>query len=81
MTTYEYQKVPGMGVREELVAWEMLSLATKKHPEGVTQGDLVRQALERAQEICALGRAGLEVESHYIDWDKITDDRLDRGGW
>ena len=62
-----------VGLIAELAAWEVLGLALKPPEEGVTQGDMVRKALEEADRLCRLGgtEALAVVESYYVDWDKL----------
>ena len=62
-----------VGLIAELVAWEVLGLALKPVEDGVTQGDMVRKALEEADRLCRLGgtEALAVVESHYVDWDEL----------
>lgn len=73
---YEYAKVPGMTMRDELIAWKASELAARKHPEGTTCGDVIRMALEEVHEVCEKGRLRLELDTHYVDWDEITETNL-----
>ena len=80
LPTREYQEVDGATMKEELVAWEMLALARREHPPGITDGYLVRKALDRVAVACDAGRLGIELESHYVVRKQLDDVDL-HGGW
>lgn len=73
---YEFRKVPGFNIRDELIAWKASELARREHPEGTTCGDVVRMALEQVSETCEKGHLKIELDTYYMDWNEITERNL-----
>lgn len=66
MNKYAYQRVPTMSMKNELIAWEALALAAER-PEGMSDGEIVVEALLRTRDVCAEGKLDKRLAEFYID--------------
>ena len=68
MNKYIYQQILTMGMKEELIAWEVLELA-QIHGDRLSQGELVEEALTRVNELCTMGVVEKRIQEFYLDKD------------